>query len=165
MFDHRDDIESALDEINDSENLQTEISQDNKILSSRDIMEQKNTINEIKSADKNINKSINKNINKNINRSLDKSKDINDNKRLTLKNMFQYKKNDISNDDEIVQPISPEPLPFSSLYPYGALVLEIIDEGVGMAQEDYKKLFKSIVQFNPNELQVFIFLSKKLKCV
>ena len=134
MFDHRDDIESALEEINNSENLQTEISQDNKILSSRDIMEQKNTIN------------------------TDKNKDKNVNKKLTLKNMFQYKKNDISNDDEIVQPISPELLPFSSLYPYGALVIEIIDEGVGMAQEDYKKLFKSIVQFNPNELQVFIFL-------
>ena len=156
MFDHRDDIESAIDEINTSENLQTEISHDNKILS-RDIKEQKNTINEIKSADKNINK--------NINKGLDKSKDINDNKKLPLKNLFQYKKNDISNDDEIVQPISPEPLPFSSLYPYGALVIEIIDEGVGMAQKDYKKLFKSIVQFNPNELQVFIFLSKKLKCV
>ena len=106
-------------------------------------MEQKNTRNEIKSADKNINK--------------------NNNKKLSLKNMFQYKKNDISNDDAIAQPISPEPLPFSSLYPYGALVIEIIDEGVGMAQEDYKKLFKSIVQFNPNELQVFIFLPKKLK--
>ena len=149
MFDHRDDIESAIDEINNSENLRTEISQDNKILS-RDIMEQKNTINEIKSADKNINK--------NINRSLDKSKDKSVNKKLTLKNMFQYKKNHISNDDTIAQPISPELLPFSSLYPYGALVIEIIDEGVGMAQEDYKKLFKSIVQFNPNELQVFIFL-------
>ena len=121
MFDHRDDIESALDEINNSENLQTQISHDNKILSSRDIMEQKNTLN------------------------ADKNKDKNVNKKLTLKNMFQYKKNDISNDDEIVQPISPELLPFSSLYPYGALVLEIIDEGVGMAQEDYKKLFKSTV--------------------
>ena len=142
MFDHRDDIESAIDEISYSENLQTETSHDNKILS-RDIMEQKNTRNEIKSADKNINK--------------------NNNKKLSLKNMFQYKKNDISNDDAIAQPISPEPLPFSSLYPYGALVIEIIDEGVGMAQEDYKKLFKSIVQFNPNELQVFIFHSKKLK--
>ena len=138
MFDHRDDIESAIEEINTSENLQTEISHDNKILT-RDIMEQKNTIN------------------------ADKSKDKSVNKKLTLKNMFQYKKNDISNDDTIVQPISPELLPFSSLYPYGALVIEIIDEGVGMAQEDYKKLFKSIVQFNPNELQVFIFLSKKLK--
>ena len=138
MLDHRDDIESALDEINNSENLQAEISHDNKILS-RDIMEQKNTIN------------------------ADKDKDKNVNKKLTLKNMFQYEKNDISNDDEIVQPISPELLPFSSLYPYGALVIEIIDEGVGMAPEDYKKLFKSIVQFNPNELQVFIFLTQKLK--
>ena len=138
MLDHRDDIESALDEINNSENLQTEISHDNKILT-RDIMEQKNTIN------------------------ADKNKDKNVNKRLTLKNMFQYKNNDISNDDAIAQPISPELLPFSSLYPYGALVIEIIDEGVGMAQEDYRKLFKSTVQFNPNELQVFIFLSKKLK--
>ena len=160
MLDHRDDIESALDEINNSENPQAEICHDNKILT-RDIMERKNTINELKSADKN----INKNRNKNINKTLDKSKDKNDNKKLSLKNLFQYKKNDISNNDTIAQPISPELLPFSSLYPYGALVIEIIDEGVGMAQEDYRKLFKSIVQFNPNELQVFIFLSKKLKCV
>ena len=39
-------------------------------------------------------------------------------------------------------------------YPFGALILEIIDEGVGMMAEEYNLLFKDIVQFNPNELQV-----------
>ena len=42
----------------------------------------------------------------------------------------------------------------SICYPYGALVLEIIDQGVGMTSEEYKLLFKDIVQFNPQELQV-----------
>ena len=55
LLDHRDDIESALEEINKSENLQTEISQENKILT-RDIMEQKNTINADKNKDKNVKK-------------------------------------------------------------------------------------------------------------
>lgn len=46
------------------------------------------------------------------------------------------------------------PSPNICFAPYGCLHLEIIDEGVGMAAEDCKQLFKSIVQFNPNELQV-----------
>lgn len=47
-------------------------------------------------------------------------------------------------------------MPSPNIYsaPNGCFHLEIIDEGVGMAAEDCKQLFKSIVQFNPNELQV-----------
>ena len=46
-------------------------------------------------------------------------------------------------------------------YPFGALILEIIDEGVGMMAEEYNLLFKDIVQFNPNELQVISLCSFK----
>ena len=46
------------------------------------------------------------------------------------------------------------PCPTVFTAPLGCVVIEFIDEGVGMAAEDCKQLFKSIVQFNPNELQV-----------
>ena len=36
---------------------------------------------------------------------------------------------------------------------YGMMVLEVIDEGVGMAVEDSTRLFKEVIQFNPSELQ------------
>jgi signal transduction histidine kinase len=57
---------------------------------------------------------------------------------------------DEERDTEIIS------MPSPNVYcaPHGCFHLEVIDEGVGMAAEDCKQLFKSIVQFNPNELQV-----------
>jgi signal transduction histidine kinase len=36
----------------------------------------------------------------------------------------------------------------------GVVLIEVIDSGAGMAPEDQKRLFKEVIQFNPNELQV-----------
>ena len=142
-MDHADDIESAVNGRNKPETTMTQIIENHEILSDG-IEESKYTINENKSADKT------KNLNKNVHTTK------------FIKDIFQFNKNNISSDDASAQLISPEPLSFSSLYPNGALVLEIIDEGVGMAPDDYKRLFKSVIQFNPNELQVIFFYLKNI---
>ena len=146
-MDHADDIESAVNERNKPETIKTQMTKNHEILTD-DIEESKNTLNENKSADKN--KNLNKNLHKIVR------------KKTFIKDIFQFNKNDLSSDNAYAQPISPEQLSFSSLYPNGALVLEVIDEGVGMAPDDYKKLFKSVVQFNPNELQVIFFYLKNI---
>ena len=142
-MDHADDIESAVNERNKPETTMIQIIE-NREISTDDKEESKYTINENKSADKT------KNLNKNVHTTK------------FIKDIFQFNKNNISYDDAYAQPISPEPLSFSSLYPDGALVLEITDEGVGMAPDDYKRLFKSVIQFNPNELQVIFFYLKNI---
>ena len=137
-MDHADDIESAVNERNKPETIKTQTTENHEILINN-TRESKNTLYENKIADKN------KNLHKNVR------------KKTFIKDIFQFNKNDLSSDNAYAQPISPEQLSFSSLYPNGALVLEIKDEGVGMAPDDYEKLFKSVKQFNPNELQVIYF--------
>ena len=125
-MDYADDIESAVNETDPYETLNTKQPLDLKIIN-RDIIEEP-----IK----------NKNHSKYENNFVD------------IKKFFGCKDVNVGNDSLSSQSVSTKPPPFSSTYPNGALILEIIDEGVGMEPDDYKKLFKSIVQFNPSELQV-----------